>query len=80
MNTDRFIPRSAVPDYCAERGLLLSKRTLAKMATVGGGPEYQLFGGRAYYTRQALDAWMEARLSTPRRSTSDYAQRIEGRK
>lgn len=66
-----YIPRSQAPAYLAERGLKFSKNTLAKLATVGGGPEYCIFGGRAYYTAPGLDAWIAEKLSAPRRSTSE---------
>ena len=52
-------------------GLLVTKNTLQKLATVSGGPEYAIFGNRALYTPENLQAWAEARLSSPRRSTSE---------
>jgi len=66
-----YLPRSTAPAYLLGKGFQFSKKTLAKLATVGGGPEYRLFGGRAYYTEAALDAWVAEKLSAPRRSTSD---------
>jgi hypothetical protein len=71
MDHETFLPRSKAPGYLLGRGFQFSKNTLAKLATVGGGPEYRIFGGRAYYTESALDAWVDAKLSAPRRSTSD---------
>jgi hypothetical protein len=56
-----------------ERGLPTSPNTLAKLATVGGGPVYQRFGNHALYTDDNLDAWAEGKLSAPRRSTSEAA-------
>lgn len=61
--------------YLGERGLQFSKNTLAKLATVGGGPEYRIFGSRAYYTAAALNSWIEEKLSAPRRSTSEMQPR-----
>ena len=71
LNTETYLPRADAPKYLAKYGFRISKNTLAKMATVGGGPEYRLFGGRAYYAERALDAWIADGLSAPRRSTSD---------
>lgn len=59
--------------YIEERGLKISPKTLQKYATVGGGPIYQIFGNRAVYTDPDLDAWVDAKLSPPRRSTSEAA-------
>lgn len=56
-----------------ERGLKTSWKTLQKLATVGGGPEYRIFGSRAVYTDEALDDYVERKLSAPRRSTSEAA-------
>ena len=71
MKPETFLPRSGAAGYLLSKGLRFSKNTLAKLASVGGGPEYRLFGGRAYYTETALDAWVNEKLSSPRRSTSE---------
>ena len=67
----RYLTRQEAAIYLSQDGLLVTKNTLQKFATVGGGPEYAIFGNRALYTQQNLDAWAEARLSAPRRSTSE---------
>ena len=36
-------------------------RTLAKLESIGGGPECRHFGRRVAYTREALDRWAMAR-------------------
>ena len=41
------------------------------MATRGGGPPYQIFGRWPLYRWGDALAWAEARLSQPRRSTSE---------
>lgn len=65
-----FLERSQAADYLTQKGLRITKNTLGKMATTGGGPVYQRFGLRAVYTRANLDAWADAKLSAPRCSTS----------
>jgi hypothetical protein len=69
----QYLTRAEAAAYLTERGLPISKNTLQKMATVGGGPPYQLFGNKAVTTPAQLDTWAEAKLSAPRRSTSEAA-------
>jgi hypothetical protein len=69
---DRFLDRREAADYLTgQRGLRISRNTLQKMATLGGGPPYRVFGIRAVYTVADLDAWAQAKLSVRRHSTSD---------
>ena len=68
-----FLTRAESAEYLSERGLKISKNTLQKMATVGGGPVYRCFGNRTVYTPDDLDAWAEAKLRPPQRSTSEAA-------
>src|SRR3954451_18654428 len=49
-------------------------RTLNKFRSTGGGPAYVVVGERSIaYRRSALRGWVEARISEPRRSTSEAA-------
>jgi hypothetical protein len=73
MMLKRYLTRHEAATYLTERGLLVTKNTLQKFATVGGGPEYSIFGNRALYLAETLDAWAEARLSRSRKSTSEAA-------
>ncbi|TIR21787.1 MAG: DNA-binding protein [Mesorhizobium sp.] len=73
MNTQTFRDRREAARLLTERGLKTSWKTLQKLATVGGGPEYRIFGNRAVYTDDALDAYVEKKLSAPRYSTSEAA-------
>jgi hypothetical protein len=72
MQTTYFDRREA-SEYLTRRGLKVSRNTLQKWATTGGGPPYRLFGIRALYTPGDLDAWAEGKLSAPRASTSEAA-------
>ena len=68
----RYRDRREAADYLTEeRGLKTSWRTLQKLATVGGGPVYRIFGNRAVYTEPDLDVWADEKLTAPRSSTSD---------
>jgi hypothetical protein len=48
-----------------------SKRTLAKLATTGGGPEMFYSGRIPLYTQESLDKWALGKLSGPVGSTSE---------
>lgn len=64
--------RKDVPAYLAEHhGIDIAVATLAKLATIGGGPAMQYAGRIPLYHRDELDAWAEARLSRTVRSTSE---------
>jgi hypothetical protein len=54
-----------------EAGFPVKEATLATKATRGGGPPYQKFGSRALYRWGDALLWAKARLSVPRRSTSE---------
>jgi len=64
--------RRDVPNYLASKhGIDIAVSTLAKMATVGGGPAMQYSGRIPLYHIQDLDTWAERRLSKAVRSTSE---------
>jgi Helix-turn-helix domain len=70
MNATRYLSRSEASDYLISRGLRVARQTLAKFAVSGEGPAYRSFGTRVVYDPADLDAWIETRLTKPRRSTS----------
>ena len=72
-STETFLDRREAADYLTARGLRVSKNTLQKMVTTGGGPVYRRFGLRAVYTRADLDAWASDKLTAPRCSTAKAA-------
>lgn len=66
------IRRSDVPEYLATKhGIDIKVSTLAKMATLGGGPAMQYSGRIPLYRIEDLDEWANQRLSAPVRSTSE---------
>ena len=67
----KYLTRPEAAKHLTERGLPISKGTLQKMATVGGGPPYQEFGNRAVYTPSNLDSWAAQKLTAPKHSTSE---------
>lgn len=68
---DTPVGRKDAANFLTGRGYTISPATLAKLATVGGGPAYVKFGRRPLYTKHALLAWVRSRTSAPRRSTSE---------
>lgn len=74
MNTEvKFLRRKAAAAYLNNKYGFGTDRSLAKMATTGGGPAFRKFSRFALYEPAALDAWAESRISAPRVSTSDAA-------
>lgn len=64
--------RSEVPEYMLRKhGIPVATSTLAKWATVGGGPAMQHSGRTPLYHIKDLDTWAEERLSEPVSSTSE---------
>lgn len=64
--------RSDVPAYLAStHGIDVAVSTLAKWATVGGGPVMQYSGRIPLYNIADLDEWANSRLSKRVRSTSE---------
>lgn len=70
----KYLSRPEAAEHLNGRGLPITKGTLQKYATVGGGPIYYRFGNRALYAAADLDAWATEKLSAPRRSTSVSAR------
>ncbi|BCO32881.1 hypothetical protein TspCOW1_29840 [Thiohalobacter sp. COW1] len=70
MNESRFLTREQSAQYLTDRGLPVSRNTLQKWATTGGGPRYRRFGNRAVYTVEDLNEWVEEKLSPPRSSST----------
>ena len=68
---NRRLTRREASEYLKARGYQVEPTTLAKYASVGGGPIYESFGRRPLYTEAALLEWIASRTTGPRRSTSD---------
>ena len=63
--------RSAAAKALTDSGFPTSAKTLATLASRGGGPTYQKFGRIPLYTWSFALAWAESKLSVPVRSTSE---------
>lgn len=67
----KYLRRSEAAQYLQTRVQAYTTATLAKLATVGGGPEYQKLGRFPVYTAEALDEWLESKMSPVVRSTAE---------
>lgn len=63
--------RAEVPAYLAQRhGIIVARSTLAKLATLGGGPRYHKVGRVVLYPLPELDQWSQDKLGPLRENTS----------
>jgi hypothetical protein len=67
----RPLNRKGSSAFLKSHGYEVAEATLAKLASVGGGPVYRKFGRKVLYWPADLFEWAEARCSAPRRSTSE---------
>lgn len=66
-----FLRRTEAAAYLKEKYGHGSPRTLAKLATLGGGPVFRKRGRVVLYTVADLDEWAHAGMSAPVKSTSE---------
>jgi hypothetical protein len=71
IDPDRYYDRNAAAEAAKAEGLPLSPKSLATMATRGGGPRMRHFGRRVVYRGSDLITWIESRLSASIGSTSE---------
>jgi len=64
MLTAQFLRRKAAGEYLKNKYGFGSEKTLAKMASVGGGPEFRKGFGAALYEPAKLDEWALIRCET----------------
>jgi hypothetical protein len=71
----RMLRRSEAAKHVTETsGMPLSPKTLAKLAVVGGGPQFRKAGRIPLYDPADLDVWIRSKLSRPVASTSELAE------
>jgi hypothetical protein len=72
VKTERFLRPPQAAEFLREKFGFGAVRSLAKLRVKGGGPRYRkLLSRLVVYTQEDLDDWARARLSAPKRSTSD---------
>lgn len=67
---ETLLNRPGASAHIQARGLRATPGTLAKWATVGGGPRFRKFGRDVVYDVADLDAWIDSKLSAPMASTT----------
>jgi hypothetical protein len=68
---NRLRRKEAAAYVSTKTGAPMSPATLAKLAVLGGGPEFRRFGRVPIYEVEGLDRWVESKLTKPMRSTSE---------
>lgn len=68
---EALLTREETASALTETGHPTAATTLATMVTRGGGPPYCLYGQRAIYRWGDALSWAKARMTPPRRSTSE---------
>ena len=66
-----YLNRIEAATYVRSQGLPCAPATLAKLATMGGGPTFRKFSRNVVYSPKDLDDWISSRLSEPKRNTAD---------
>ena len=67
----RYLRRDEAAQYLQERAGAYTAATLAKLATVGGGPKFRHLGRFPVYTPEALDEWLESKIGPVVSSTAE---------
>jgi hypothetical protein len=68
----RYLRRHEAARYITEAwGVPCTTKSLAKLAVVGGGPEFRKAGPFPLYEPGDLDAWCRAKIGPKQKGTSD---------
>jgi hypothetical protein len=71
MHPAQYLRRKQAGIYLKEKFGFGSEKTLAKLASVGGGPIFRKAGTAALYEEEHLDAWAHSKIGPEQVSTSD---------
>jgi hypothetical protein len=71
MHPVQYLRRRAAGEYLKAKYGFGSEKTLAKLACLGGGPEFRKAGPTALYEPAALDVWALSKIGPAQKSTSD---------
>ena len=71
IDNGRRLNRREAAQWLTDRGFRTAEASLAKLATIGGGPAYEKFGRKPLYTERGLLAWVASKTTGPLRSSSD---------
>ena len=71
MYSQKFFRRKDAGAYLKGTFGFCSEKTLAKLACMGGGPDYRKVGPIVIYEKDTLDAWALEQIGAPVRHTSE---------
>lgn len=71
MSSQKFFRRKDAGAYLRATFGFGSEKTLAKLACMGGGPEYRKVGPMVIYEKDTLEAWALKQIGAPIRHTSE---------
>jgi hypothetical protein len=71
MNATQYIRRKEAASYLLAKYSFGAERTLAKGVVTGDTPAYHKAGRIVLYTREALDAWAQSKISPAPQSSSE---------
>ena len=71
----KFLRRKEAGAYLKRNYGFGSEKTLAKLACLGGGPEFRKAANAALYEPAKLDEWAQSKIGAPQRSTSDTSSK-----
>jgi hypothetical protein len=73
MHPAQYLRRKLAGEYLKTKYGFGSEKTLAKLASVGGGPVFRKANMAVLYDPKDLDEWALAKIGAPQTSTSDKA-------
>jgi phosphate-selective porin len=79
ISPDALLRRKQVAEALTSAGFPVAPASLATMVCRGGGPPYRTFGRVVLYKWGDALEWAEARMTAPRRSTSEADAVKDGR-
>jgi hypothetical protein len=71
--TKTYLRRAEAAKYLQDRYGAYTTETLAKLACVGGGPQFQKLGPYPVYKPEWLDDWIVTKMTKPVASTAELA-------
>lgn len=79
-NAKKWLHAHEAPQYLEEaHRVRRSKKTLAKLRCIGGGPEFRKVGRYVIYAPEALDAYAASLISKPLTSTAEYTVSVSAK-
>ncbi|PZR80850.1 MAG: hypothetical protein DLM68_18760 [Hyphomicrobiales bacterium] len=73
MHSVEYVRRRQAAEHLRAKFGVGSPATLAKLATLGGGPIYQKLGRIPVYRFEDLDRWAVAKIGPAQKSSSEMA-------